>query len=216
MIKVAIIDDDPEIVDDICAYIAQTNDMEVFAKALNFNSGKEIIYAGGFDVLLCDLGLPDGSGIDLIRISAKLNPKAEIIVITIFAEQAKVINSIKAGARSYILKDERLNNCTDAIRETLDGGSAISPAIARHLVKLLRPPQPEEAINKIDEPLSPREFDVLNLLARGFSVIETANILNISRHTIATHVKHIYSKLEVNSRTEAIFEATSRGIIDIH
>lgn len=214
MIRIAIIEDDPIILDEICGYIGQEPDMEIIARATNYESGFEIIEKGGFEVLLCDLGLPDGSGIDLIAHGSKKYPNLEIMVITIFAEQSKLIASIKAGARSYILKDERLANCASAIRETIDGGSAISPSIARHLVKLLSP-KDETQQPRADDPLSAREYEVLNLLSRGFSVIEAANILKVSRHTIATHVKRIYSKLEVNSRSEAIYEATTRGIIDL-
>lgn len=212
--RIAIIDDDPEVIEDIRGYLLQTIDLDLVSTATNFFDGLELVKLGGFEVLLCDLGLPDGSGIDLVRACAKLYPKVDIVVITVFAEQTKVIDSIKAGARSYLLKDDKLEDCVAAIRETISGGSAISPAIARHLVKMIKPERSETDPADI-ELFTPRENEILNLLARGFSVNEIADILKNSRHTIATHVKRIYIKLEVNSRGEAVFEATSRGIIDI-
>ncbi len=215
MIRTAIIEDDPAAVDRLRAAIDSADDIAVVAVARNLNSGMALVAAGGFDVLLCDLGLPDGSGIALIRECARRYPETDIIVITIFADQAKVIESIKAGARGYLVKDERLESCVDGIREIRRGGSPISPIIARQLLQQLGPPTTNTA-GPLQEPLSPRETEVLNLLARGFSYSEIAGLLTLSPQTVGTYVKRIYRKLEVNSRAEAVFEASSRGIMDVH
>lgn len=213
MIKIALVDDDPTVLDSVRLVAGATNDMKVVAFASNVAEGLEMIQQGGFDVLLCDLGLPDGSGIDLIKACTRQVPGAEIIVMTVLEEQSKVIRSIKAGARSYILKDENLAECASAIRNTIAGGSAISPSIARHLVKLFQPII-DEATND-HCPLTSKEIEILNLLARGFSVPELAGLMKVSKNTIATHVKSIYKKLAVNSRSQAVYEATSLGIIEI-
>lgn len=219
MIRIAIIEDDPTTIESIRLAISLTPDIEIIAIARNVAMGKQLIEAGGYDVLLCDLGLPDGSGVPLIRTSATLHPSAEVLVITIFADQAKVLDSIKAGARGYLLKDEQFADCTDSIRDIRSGGSPISPIIARQLLIQLQPvatpnrlPLPE---GPLKERLSPREHEILNLLARGFSNPEIAGLLTISKMTVGTHVKNIYRKLEVNSRSEAVFEASSRGIMDV-
>lgn len=213
MIRVAIIEDDPAAVDRMRAVIDTATDIETIAVARNVKSGLDLVAAGGFDVLLCDLGLPDGSGVTIIRASAAAWPEADIIVITVFAEQGKVLESIKAGARGYLLKDERIQDCVEAIREIRRGGSPISPIIARQLLQQL---QPATMATAGDETLSPRETEVLNLLARGFSYAEIAALLNLSAQTVGTYIKRIYRKLEVNSRSEAVFEASSRGIMDAH
>lgn len=213
-IRVAIVEDDPPALDRICAALSGADDISVVAVARNAANGKQLIEAGGFDVLLCDLGLPDGSGIGLIRQTAQLHPKADIIVVTIFAEQSKVLDSIRAGARGYLLKDERIDNCAESIREVRRGGSPISPAIARQLLREFQP-RAADKNGKGREVLSKRELEVLNLLARGFSFVEIGEILKIGRSTVATYVKNIYQKLEVNSRSEAVFEASSLGIIDM-
>ena len=213
MIRIVIVEDDPVTLGRIEQCLARLDDMTVVATAANVAQGLPMVAAGGYDVLLCDLGLPDGSGIDLIRASSTAHPDADIIVITIFAEQSKVLSSIKAGARGYLLKDENLEGCADRIREVRGGGSPISPIIARQLLRQLAPAPTS------DEPgiaLTPRETEVLNLLARGFSYGEIADILHLSAQTIGTHVKNLYRKLEVRSRSEAVFEASSRGIISLH
>lgn len=214
MIRVAIIEDDPATVERLMAALAEADDIEVVAVARSVLSGRQLIEAGGFDCLLCDLGLPDGSGITLIQEVSRRYPYSDTIVITIFADQAKVLDSIKAGARGYLLKDERLELCVEGIREIRRGGSPISPIIARQLLQQLEPAQ--ETGRPLAEPLSPREAEVLNLLARGFSYAEIAGLLTLSAQTVGTYVKRIYRKLEVNSRSEAVFEASSRGIMNVH
>ena len=213
-IRVAVIEDDPTSLDRITTTLSQSADIAIIGIARNVANGRALVEAGGFDVLLCDLGLPDGSGITLIRQAAQKDANIDIIVITIFAEQNKVLDSIKAGARGYLLKDERFDQCAESIREIRRGGSPISPAIARQLLKEFQPRDLSQK-NESHQALSKRELEVLNLLARGFSFIEIGDILKITRSTVATYVKNIYQKLEVNSRSEAVFEASSLGIIDM-
>ena len=211
-IRVAVIEDDVGALERMCAALEKQQGMAIAGIARNVADGLKLIDAGNFDVLLCDLGLPDGSGITLIRHAAQKNRATDIIVITIFAEQSKVLDSIKAGARGYLLKDDQFDQCAEGIREIRRGGSPISPTIARQLLKEF---QPREAKKELVELLSKREAEVLNLLARGFSFIEIGDLLKISRSTVATYVKNIYQKLEVNSRSEAVFEASSLGIIEM-
>jgi DNA-binding NarL/FixJ family response regulator len=215
IIRTAIIEDDPTIIDQIRSAIDPAENIEIVAVARNVATGMRLIEAGGYDVLLCDLGLPDGNGITLIRASAERFPAADVIVITIFADQARVLDSIKAGARGYLLKDERFADCVEGIRDIRKGGSPISPIIARQLLIQLRPADRTVSM-PLREGLSPRELEILNLLARGFSNVEIGELISISRLTVGTHVKNIYRKLEVNSRSEAVFEASSRGIMNAH
>ena len=214
MIKVAIIEDDPEVVEKLTSAIAAGGDLVVSGLARNATDGKELAVRGGYDVLLCDLGLPDGHGLTLIAEAARRHPEADIIVITVFADQRNVLASIQNGARGYLLKDQSVDKCIDAIRDIRAGGSPISPVIARQLLNRLLPPGAEETASA--ERLSDREHAVLNLLARGYSYVECAGMLTVSPHTIGTFVKRIYRKLEVNSRAEAVFEASARGIIATH
>jgi DNA-binding NarL/FixJ family response regulator len=213
VIRTAIIEDDPAIIERLRTALKTATDITVVGTAQSVEAGQALIAAGGYEVLLCDLGLPDGSGIDLIRASSKTHPDSDVIVVTIFANQSRVIDSIKAGAKGYLLKDDQLANCAEAIREIRRGGSPISPIIARQLLRRMVPEQPARPLK---EALSGREDEVLNLLARGFSYAEIAELLALKGSSVGTYVKRIYKKLEVNSRSEAVFEATNRGIIDVH
>lgn len=212
MIRVAVVEDDPVMRDHLSRAIGACEDMLLTATAANVAEAAGMIEAGGYDVLLCDLGLPDGSGVSLIRQEALTGRDTDILVITVFANQNKVLDAIRAGARGYLLKDERIEDCMAAVREIRRGGSPISPIIARQLLGEIRP-DPREAPRPMASPLSEREYEVLNLLARGFSNAECAEILTVSSNTIGTHVKNIYRKLEVNSRAEALFEASSQGLL---
>lgn len=211
MIRTAIIEDDPDMLERLGRAIRSSDDISVTATAHDAATGHRLIAEGGFDVLLCDLGLPDGDGINLIREASALYPNVDIMVVTIFADQRKVLDSIRAGARGYILKDQRLEDCVDAIRQVREGGSPISPIIARQLLQRL---QPEKTDPQGNITLTEREVQVLRILSRGFSITECAEMLDISPFTVGTHVKNIYRKLEGSSRAEAVFEATSRGILD--
>lgn len=208
MIRVAIIEDDPDMRTLLRNAIGDCDDMLFMSESVNMAEAKGMIEAGGYDVLLCDLGLPDGSGISLIRQEALTGRDTDILVITIFANQDKVLDAVQAGARGYLLKDGRIDNCMEAIRNIRAGGSPISPIIARQLLSQIKPTTDTKPLVS---PLSDREFEVLNLIARGFSNAECADILTISSNTVATHVKSIYRKLEVNSRAEALYEASSQG-----
>jgi DNA-binding NarL/FixJ family response regulator len=213
MIRTAIVEDDPAMAERLCSVLGKAEDIEIVAIAKNVAEGRLLVESGGYDVLLCDLGLPDGSGIELIGLSAKKHPESDVIVITIFASPSRVIDSIKAGAKGYLLKDGLLDACVESIREIRRGGSPISPIIAR---QLLRKMVPEQVEHPLKERLSDRESEVLNLLARGFSYAEIAGVLALAESSVGTYIKRIYKKLEVNSRSEAVFEASNRGIIDVH
>lgn len=230
-IRVIIVEDDPAVLDRFVSLVTPCEDLRLVGHASTKAQGSELVQAGGYDVFVCDLGLPDGDGTDLVKQSAMSHPKADIMVLTMFADHHKVLAAIKAGARGYVLKDQSLDDCVSAIRDVFKGGSPISPIIARLLLNDLGLGQQpasgtvlgveaQSTGNKASQipinPLSDREVEALNLLARGFTYAECADLLAISPHTIGTHVKNIYRKLEVTSRAEAVFEASSLGILDPH
>ena len=218
LIRVAIVEDDPIMRGKLEAAVTGADDLVLAASVDNFARGEALVQAGGYDVLLCDLGLPDGSGIDLIRGEAAKARGTDILVITLFADQGKVLDTIRAGARGYLLKDERVDDCAAAIREIRRGGSPISPIIARQLLAQIRPEPltaaPPTSEPRAASPLSEREAEVLTLLSRGGTYAECGEVLGVSAHTIASHVKNIYRKLEVSSRSEAVFEASTQGFLD--
>jgi DNA-binding NarL/FixJ family response regulator len=171
------------------------------------------------DVLLTDLGLPDGSGIDVILACTRRNPGCDIMVITVSSDEANVLASIEAGASGYILKDTGRLDVVKAIKDLRAGGSPMSPAIARMVLSRLRDgkkPAPVPAANENDpNALTKREATILDLIARGETYGEVARLLNVSVGTVQTHIKSIYGKLCVHSRGEAVFEAHRRGLLQL-
>jgi DNA-binding NarL/FixJ family response regulator len=210
MIRVAIVEDDIGMLRRLADAIHGDDGLILVNSAESCAEARGMIEAGGYDVLLCDLGLPDGSGIDLIAQESGSGRDTDILVITLFADQSKVLASIRAGARGYLLKDGDLQACLAAIHEIRRGGSPMSPMIARQLLGEIGAAAPAPATIS---PLSERELELLNLLSRGFSYAECGDILRVSINTIGSHIKNIYRKLEVNSRAEALFEASAQGLL---
>ncbi len=169
------------------------------------------------DIMLVDLGLPDGNGTSLIRQLKSMHPDAEAMVVSVFAEEEKVVGAIRAGASGYLLKDMLKEDIGASIMHVLQGGSPISPSIARYILKAVSMPK-KHSNNEPASPitLSSRETEVLNLIARGYSRKEIASLLQLSRHTVVSHIRHIYEKLEVHSRNEAVYEACQQGLITLH
>jgi DNA-binding NarL/FixJ family response regulator len=163
------------------------------------------------DVLLVDLGLPDMSGLEVIRACAATHPQCEIMVITVFGDERHILQSIEAGATGYLLKDAMPEDLAAQIHTLRAGGSPISPVIARQL--LSRHSAPRAGVAQDAAQLSERECEVLRLVAKGYTFAEIAGLLAISAHSVMTYVKRIYRKLQVNSKTEAVYEARKLGLL---
>jgi len=166
-------------------------------------------------VLLTDLGLPDGSGLQVIRHALRRHPGCESLVVSVLGDDESVLASIEAGALGYIHKDATPQDIADTIINMTEGGSPISPMIARRVLARMagRPPAPGPAVPVEGVALSSREQQVLELIARGFLYAEIARLHGVSIHTVQTHIKNLYRKLAVNSRSEAVFEAGQMGLL---
>jgi DNA-binding NarL/FixJ family response regulator len=167
-------------------------------------------------VLLTDLQLPDGHGVELIRETRQRFPDTEIMVISILGDEESVISAIMVGATGYILKDAFPTDIAATVRELVAGHSPISASIARFIVRRTQAstePPPGPPLNTAK--LTPREIDILWGIAKGFSYAEIASHLGMSRQTVPGHIKSIYRKLEVHTRGEAVFEALQQGLIKL-
>jgi DNA-binding NarL/FixJ family response regulator len=168
------------------------------------------------DVLLTDLDLPDGTGIDLIRGLRESGAPTLPMVITVFGDEKHVVSAIEAGALGYLLKDGSSDYIGGSIMDLLAGGSPISPPIARYLMKRFQAAPAEPVPDAADAPhLSEREHEVLTYIVKGFSYAEIAQLAGVSTHTVATHVRRIYHKLSVHSRSEAVYEALQLGLVKV-
>jgi len=168
------------------------------------------------DYWLIDLGLPDGSGIDLIRFVRQQHAQANILVISVFGDVDNIMKSIQAGADGYLLKDAIDKDLIQAIHAISLGGTPLSPMIASRLLEHMLPAKSEsqhKPMPELAEALSDREKELLGLLARGYKYAEVSQLMDVGLSTVQTFVRRIYLKLAVNSRAEAVFEAKAMGLL---
>lgn len=218
-IRVVIVEDDDHTRENLCAAVEAS---EGYTLAAAFNrTHPAIVWLGvnHVDILLTDLGLPDGSGLDVIRVCVARWPACDIMVITMFGDEKNVLSSIEAGATGYLLKDGNHLDVNRALQDLRHGGSPMSPLIARKvLARALHrtvPAVSQKAAGSAlpDVTLTKRETETLDLIARGYTYAEVARLLSVSLSTVQTHIRGIYGKLAVNSRGEAVFEAHKLGLL---
>ncbi|MGH0037375.1 MAG: response regulator [Myxococcota bacterium] len=210
--SVLLVEDDAATRSQLEAIIESSPILSLAAAVGTVEEGCACLRAHDVDILLTDLGLPDGSGVDLIQRAAQQDSVLSL-VITVFGDERHVVEAIRAGAMGYLLKDEAATDVERAISEMVAGGSPISPAIARYLLRQVRP-DPSSAASEPLPNLSPREHEVLGYIVKGFTYAEIAELTERSTHTISTHIRKIYRKLAVHSRGEAVYEALQLGLVD--
>ncbi len=160
---------------------------------------------------LLDLGLPDEPGLAVLRDLRRALPQCLCVITTIFDDDGHLFSALQLGASGYVLKDQSREQLSQMLRDLLTGQPPLSPSVARRLLSHFQPPRlpPEPA----REPLSGREREVLQLVAKGYSVPEAARALSLSPNTAHTYIKNVYRKLEVSSRAEAVLAASRMGLV---
>ena len=225
-IQVALVEDDAFFARALADAIQAAPGMHLQASAANCQQARQMLALPAADVLLVDLGLPDGPGIDIIRAAQRQWPRCLVMVSTVFGDEAHVIQSLEAGASGYLLKDSSPTLTVEEIRNVYAGGSPISPLIARQLLTRFRHAMASEStpmplVSPSSSPLpqeeqarlSPRERQVLNYITKGFSYEEIGVLMGVSRNTVLSFVRRIYAKLKVRSQLEAIYEARVQGLL---
>jgi DNA-binding NarL/FixJ family response regulator len=205
MITLLIVDDHPVVRDGLRGMFTADPRFEVLGEA---GDGAEAIAAGEKlrpDVILMDLRMPRTDGVTAIRELAKRGVPARILVLTTYDTDSDVLPAIEAGATGYLLKDSPREELFRAVEAAARGQAVLSPAVATRLMGQMRQPA--------SEPLSQRELEVLELIARGSTNREAARALFISEATVKTHLLHVYAKLGVNDRAAAVATAFSRGYL---
>jgi len=228
--NVVVVEDDLFFVRAFSAAIEGAADLRLQGVAHTCRQARVLLEQPAADVLLVDLGLPDGPGLDIIRAAQVRWPKCHVMVSTVFGDEGHVIQSLEAGAAGYLLKDSSPERVSEEIRSVLAGGSPISPLIARRLLtrfrhalaaesapapllQQLRPITSTAAVMVDQVRLSPRERQVLEYISKGFSYEEIAALMAVSRNTVLSFVRRIYAKLKVRSQLEAVHEARSQGLL---
>lgn len=250
--RVLIVEDDALMRDFFANSVRACADLELLADVGSVAQAKQwltdAVHAAQLDVLLTDLGLPDGSGLEVIALAMQVQPQCEALVISMFGDEENVLASIEAGASGYIHKDAAPNDVSQAILDLRAGASPISPMIARRVLAKYRAMArtaasahsdnkensailvnakvntPSDAVQNASNAiecddvrplLSLREQEVLEFIARGFSYQEIAKLQTVSVYTVQTHIKHLYAKLAVHSRSEAVYEAQKLGLLSV-
>jgi DNA-binding NarL/FixJ family response regulator len=214
-IHVLIVEDEEHVLDWLQQAILKSSDFKILGTAGTRAEALAAIKGPPAQVLLIDLGLPDGSGIDVIQHAHVKWPECAIMVITKFGDVANVMLSLQSGAQGYLLKDSSPENILNEIQNLHQGGSPISPLIARKILTQFVKPIDSAASSSPKQGivLSAREQETLELITKGFSAEEIAQLLSVSKHTVQTFIRRVYNKLEVNSRSQAIHEARQLGLI---
>lgn len=163
---------------------------------------------------LVDLGLPDGNGIELIAQMHASDAALPVLVISAWSTEDVILSALRAGASGYVLKERDDMEVLLSIRSVLRGGAPIDPFVARRIIAELQHAPVEKVEHATGEALSPRQSQILRLVAEGLGNREIAEQLHLSRYTVECHIKHVYRKLAVSSRTRAIHAARSQGLID--
>jgi len=209
MIKVAIVEDREETLRYLEILLGGTKGLTVVGAYSTGKAAIDGIPRNVPDVALVDIGLPDMSGIDVIQALANKCPKLDIIAYTMYEDRKHLVAALKAGACGYILKGANAREIIEAVEGISQGGSPMSPKIARFVIEELQ----LHAEMSADAELTPRETEVLRSISQGKQEKIIAEDLSLSPHTIHTYVKSIYKKLKAQSQTEAVLKARNKGII---
>jgi DNA-binding NarL/FixJ family response regulator len=200
-ISVAIVEDDAGICEDLVKLFKEAADMVCVCACRNGRGALHKIPACAPDVVIMDIQLPDMSGIECTVKLKRLLPNTQVLMFTVRDDDEQVFRALEAGASGYLLKGSDPTELLDAVREITQGGSPMTSEISRKVVRSFHKPA---AVAGQTDPLTPREQDVLKLLVEGCVSKEIADRLTISLQTVNFHLKQIYQKLHVRSRTEAV------------
>jgi DNA-binding NarL/FixJ family response regulator len=210
-IKVVIIEDRREIRESLAMLIGGTEGFECIATYRSMEDALGRIGANLPDVVLSDIGLPGMSGIDGIKILKEKYPNLLLIMLSIYDDDERIFDALCAGACGYLLKKTPPVRLLESLREAVAGGSPISPEVARRVITLFRDVRPPE---RAEYDLTPHEKRLLKMLVEGHNYKTAALELNVSINTISFHMRHIYEKLQVHSKSEAVAKALRDRLVN--
>lgn len=210
LIKAAVIEDQREIREGLCALIDGTPGYRCTGGFRSMEEALQRIAHELPDVILADIGLPGMSGIDGIPLLRERYPEARILMLTIYDDDERIFAALCAGACGYLLKKTPPARLLESLKEAVEGGGPMSPEVASQVIRLFRDFRPPE---QTDHDLTPHEVRLLKLLAEGHNYKTAAGELKVSINTISFHMKHIYEKLHVHSKSEAVAKAMRSGIV---
>lgn len=208
LIRVAIVEDRPDVRRGLAELLGGTAGFDAVGAYESAELALESLATVSADVVMMDIELPGMSGIDATREIRRRWPSMQVMMLTVYEDDERIFRSLQAGATGYVLKKTRPDQLVRDIETLFHGGSPMSTGIARRVVETFHaPPAPSAAL----EPLTAREQEILALLAKGYRYREIADRLTISLDTVRTHIRHVYEKLQVRSRTEATVKFLGGG-----
>ncbi len=213
MIRVMLVDDQTLVRQGVRSLLEFAADIEVVGEAGDGESAIVRIPELEPDVLLLDMRMPNGSGLDVLNALGERNSLPPTIILTTFDDDELVLNGIRAGARGYLLKDVALEDLLSAVRDVAAGKSIVKPAMTERLLQGLENVKTEFSSLEQPDPLTERETEILRLMAGGYSNKEIANALNVAEGTVKNHVSNVLSKMGVRDRTRAVLKALEAGIL---
>ena len=210
-IRVFVVEDQPAVLAAQARLLQAAKGIDLVGTAASGEEALERIHHTEPQVVLCDLGLPGIDGIEVTRRLRQAEQAPEVLVLTVFDDEERVLAAIRAGAAGYLLKGAALGRVVEAIQDVHAGGTVIQPSLARLLLRHFQPAEPAlpPAVK-----LTPREQEILQIVGKGLSNREAAEVLGCSRATVRTHLEHIYDKLDVTNRVEAVAEGLRHGLIE--
>lgn len=208
-IRVALVEDDPQVREGLALLIGAAQGFECVAACASAEEALTQLLPLSPAVVLMDIHLPGMSGIECIRLLKKQQPRVQISMLTVFEDHDRIFQSLTAGASGYLLKQTPPDKLLEAIAELHRGGSPMSSQIARRVVEAFQRPTPSD---QTGSNLTPREQEIVHLLAKGFLYKEIAGQLSLSVETVRTHLHRIYDKLHVHTRTEAVMKLYGKEV----
>ena len=210
-IRVVVVDDHPLFRDGVRAALSGSEDVEVVGEAADVAGALEVVLELRPDVVLMDLNLPDGSGVDATRRLTAASPEVRVLVMTMSTDDDAVVAAMRAGARGFVVKGAGRRDLVDSVRTVAEGGAVFSPVVADRLAGYFAGLTAVPAREAFPQ-LTDREREVLDLLARGLDNRRIARELVLSDKTVRNHVSNVFAKLEVDDRAEAVLRARNAGL----
>lgn len=216
MDKTLLLEDHRETQDWLTGIIEQAFPDTAVTIASTVANAQSLLLRETFSRAIIDLNLPDGDGIEIVTLIAQQYPEMPSVVATVFDDESRIVEALSAGTSGYVLKDQGEKALVRVLQGLEQGEPPLSPSVARHILHMFRSDDfkaSDPAENLITYDLTPRETEVLEIIARGASKKDVANSLKISEHTVDSHVKSIYIKLDISSRAEASLAAQKMGLL---